>query len=233
MKKSLLLIVTALSLTLGFSATALAATRYWSVTIFTPAASDTSHTLNVAYNVLSTEANDVYDVSLYQNEVLVGSQHVDHGKGGNSGEFTVALPVNGTYKYQVSANNTTASEVKNTDTKTVKIVDGPTPTVTVVNVNTASQNGGSGGGTGTTGTGTGTTGAGSGAGQTNGASTSNGQVTDKAATTGSQNAGTALGANTTKAKASSNGKWYALSAAILVIAGGAYYWFIMRPKLND
>ena len=230
MKKALLLIIAAFSLTFGFSASALAATRYWSVTIFTPAASDTSHTLNVAYNVLSTEADDVYDVSLYQNEVLVGTQHVDHGKGGNSGAFNIALPANGTYNYNISANNTTAGEVKVTDTKTVKIVDGPTPTVTTVNVNTANQTGAAGNAATAAANNAAATGT---AGQTNGATTTNnGQVTDKAANTGN-NAGSSLGASTTKAKASNNDKWYWVGAGALVLAGAGYYWFIMRPKLND
>ena len=230
MKKLLIALALACSLTLGFGASASAAARYWTVSMYTPAASDTDHTLNVAYNVLSTEADDVYDVSLYQDEVLVGTQHVDHHKGGNSGAFNVSLPANGTYKYQISANNTTAGEVQMTDAKTVKIVDGPSPTVTTVTVNTANAAGQ------TNSTGATNGGTGAGAGQTNGASTTNGTangtVSNQAANT-SNNAGTSLGATTTKTAKKSNGKWYALGAAILVVAGGAYYWFMMRPKLED
>ncbi len=231
MKRALLLIIAAFSLTVGFSASALAATRYWSVTIFTPAASDTSHTLNVAYNVLSTEANDVYTVKLYQNEVEVGSQVVDHGKGGNSGAFNIALPSNGTYNYMISANNTTAAEVKNTDTKTVKIVDGPKPSVTTVTVNNADQNG-STGATGTTaanGAETATTAATTAAGQTNGANNTNGQV--DASGDNKTGSGT-LGAETTNKKSNNKLSWAAglAGTAALLVAG--YYWIRRRSELE-
>lgn len=227
MKKLLIAIAVTIGFGFGFSAKVLAETRYWDIQIMTPAASSSNHTLNVAYNVLSTVETDVYDVSLYQNDVLVGTQHVDHGKGGNSGSFNLTLPHNGTYRYQISAKNMNAEgQTKTTDIKIVQITDGPTPTVTTVSVSTANATGANSAANNTN--------ASSNTTQANSAST--GTVTDKAATT--SNAGTALGANTNKekeaAKASTNNKWYvAAGVAALALAGGAYYWFAMRPKLED
>ena len=226
MKRLLIALALAISMSFGISAQALAATdRYWDVQIMTPAASSSDHTLNVAYNVLSTVADDVYDVTLYQNEVSVGTQHVDHGKGGNSGVFNLTLPTNGTYNYQISANNTSAGgEVKTTDVKSVTIVNGPTPIVTTINT-ASSQAATAAGSAGSAGEGnTGSNDNGTGAGQTN-SSNGTGSVSDKAATT--NKAGSALGASTTKAKTSDK-KWYFIGAAILILGGAAYYWFIYR-----
>lgn len=235
MKKLLLLIVAVFSLTVGLGSQASAATRYWSVTMFTPAASDTDRTLNIAYNVLSTVATDKYNVNLFQNDVQIDSQFVDHGKGGNSGAFSVTMPANGTYSYKISAENISAGETKTTDTKTVKIVDGPSPTVTTVTVNTAGQNG-----TGTTGATTAAANTGTGAGQVNGATTNTGTGTtngtvnaDGSSNTTAKKNGDVLGSETAKAKASDKGKWYGLGAGAIVLGGAAYYWFVMRRKLED
>jgi VCBS repeat-containing protein len=239
MKKLLLLIVAVFSLTAGFGAQASAATRYWSVTMSTPTASSTNHTLNIAYNVLSTIGDDTFTVTLFQNNVSIDSQLVDHPpKGGNSGAFSVTMPTNGTYSYKIQATNNEDTDldtkVKTTDTKAVKIVDGPTPTVTTVTVNTAAaQDNGAGA--------VAAAPAAAAAGEVAGAATATGQngtangtVNADGSNKTTDKSGDVLGSQTAKAKAASdNGKWYGLGAGALVLGGAAYYWLVMRRKLEE
>ncbi len=240
MKKLLLLAVTLFSMTIGLGATASAATpdNFWKVDISKPAVSETKKNLNIAYNVFSVYAEDhTFDVKLYQNEVQVATQQIVHVNG-DSGVFSISLPVSGTYSYQVSATITGSTYegeggmhsgmTKTSSPTNVQFVDGPNPTVVTINTNTAST---TGGGTGTNGTGANGAGAGNtaGSGSTNGANSAtgaaNGTVTDKAANTADK-AGSSLGSKTTKAN--SDTKWYVIGVAVLLLGGAAYYWFVYR-----
>lgn len=233
MKKLLLFVASVFSLAVVFGTSAMAATptNSWKVELYTPALSDTKRSLNIEYKVLSiNEADNMYGVKLFQNDVEVGSQALNHPYG-DSGVFNVSLPANGTYTYKVSVDNINAGQTKVSSSKSVTIVNGPEPIVTT----TAVSNGGQAA-TGTTaaadgsqaavaGANTGTTGT-----PTSGGNASNdGKVTDQAANTDTKD-GEALGAATNKDNASGNTKWFILGAIILGLGAGAYYWLIRRGR---
>lgn len=215
------LIVTTL-VTLGFVfaqvGSAAAAARYWKVDIFDPAASTVNRTLNITYNVFSTlpEDND-FTVELFENSVSKGTQTIDHANG-DSGAFSINIPANGTYTYKVVATNVDAAgETKESETKTVQVVDGPAPNV--VTVNNASAAGGSGSGSGVPG-------------DANG----DGVVDDQAAVVAVQGAQddakddeAVQGAQKTEGDKNDSNQalWWAVVVG-LVLLGGAYYMFRIR-----
>lgn len=236
MKKLLLLAVSVFGLALSFSSYAHAATpsNSWKVDLYTPALSETSRSLNIEYKVLSIyEADNEYIIRLFQNDVEVGSQMLNHPYG-DSGVFNVSLPATGSYTYKVSAENTNAGATKISNSKTVNIVNGPEPTVTTVAVSNGGQ-----AATGTTvaadgaqgtvaGANTGTTGTANG---NNGSGTTNndGKVTDEAANTDKKDS-QSLGAATNKNNGPDNTKWFVLGAILLGLGASAYYWFMRRRE---
>lgn len=235
MKKLLISIVFSLVAVLGFAPSALAITaeapsvsnRYWQVQLFTPALNDSNKTLNVEYTVLSTLSGDnSYTIKLYQNNVAVGSQNISHPNG-DSGVFALSLPSTGSYTYKIDVTNNVAGETKTSDTRTIQIVDGPAPIVTTIQQAAATTNAGVGEATNFA--------AGAG-GQTSSDKKDDakdksvgGQVTDKAATTAD---GKSLGAKTADKKSNST-KWALTGVAVLLIGGIAYYWLVLRNKLEE
>lgn len=234
MKKLLLLVISVFSLAIvaGSHASAATPANSWKVELYTPALSDTKRSLNVEYKVLSiNEADDTYSVKLFQNEVEVSSQMLNHPYG-DSGVFNVSLPANGTYSYKVSVDNVNAGQTKVSSSKSVTIVNGPQPIVTTTTVSNGGQ-----AATGTTTAANGSqaavTGTNTGTANTNTSSNqnaaNNGQVTDQAASTDKKD-GEALGAATSKNNASGNTKWFILGAVVLGLGAGAYYWVIRRGR---
>jgi VCBS repeat-containing protein len=228
MKRLIASLALGLGLVLANVSSATAAARYWETQMFDPAASTVNRTLNVEYKVFSTLAeDDDYTVKLFQNNAEVASQTVANPHG-DSGVFSVSIPATGTYTYKVSATNHEAAETKESAEKTVQVVDGPAPTVTTVFVNN-----GAGGGQGAGGAGAGGANAaddGQGAGEVAGEVADEGTVGAEAAT--DENQGDVLGAeNDEAAQARSRNTAIAIVLAVAAI-GVAYYWFIMRPKVD-
>ncbi len=236
MKKLLLFVASVFSLAVVFGTSGLAATptNSWKVELYTPALSDTKRSLNIEYKVLSiNEADNTYSVKLFQNDVEVSNQALNHPYG-DSGVFSVSLPANGTYTYKVSVDNVNAGQTKVSSSKSVTIVNGPQPIVTTTAVSNSGQ-----AATGTTaaadgsqaavaGANTGATGTNAAPGSTEDAS-NDGKVTDEAANTDKKD-GQALGAATNKNNASGNTKWFILGAVILGLGAGAYYWLMRRGR---
>lgn len=203
-----------------------ATTRYWKVDIFDPAASTVSRTLNVEYKVFSTiESDNLYNVKLFQNNVEVATQSVDHPYG-DSGVFSINIPATGSYTYKIEAVNVDAGQTKLSSEKTVQVVDGPAPTVTTVFVNNTPA----GGAGQVAGAGAPAVAAAPEAGAVAGAETGEGQVSAEAAND-SQDRGDVLGAEKTEAAKNNKTRNTAIGIAVAVaILGGAYYWFIVRPR---
>ncbi len=225
MKRLLALIGITLGLLLsvGTQSAAADANRYWLVQMYQPAVTETSRSINVSYEVLSTIAEDSnYTVTLYQNETPIDTQTINHPYG-NSGVFTVAVPGTGTFAYKISVANVNAGETKVSTTKTIQIVDEPKAAVTSVTVTHATS--GSAGATTTNGSAASTS-------ETAGTTSSEngGNVDDTAASTVN---GKALG---TKVVGSDNNasskatKYYIIGVVLLAVAAGAYYWFVVRPR---
>lgn len=210
-----------------------AATRYWEVQMYDPAASTVNRTLNVEYKVFSTLAEDnTYTVRLFQNNAEVASQIVNKPYG-DSGVFNISLPATGTYKFKVEATNVEATETKSSAEKTVQVVDGPTPTVTTVFVNNGA------GGQGAGGAAAGQAGANAAArggqagedGEVAGETADEGTVGAEAAT--DENDGDVLGAENEEAAKAKRSRNTAIAIVLAVAAiAAAYYWFIMRPKVD-
>lgn len=235
MKRLLSLLVSSIAIsTLFLSSSVSAATRYWKIDMYQPAAT-TNKTLRVEYKVLSTIATDTFTIELFENNVSKGSQFVAHSDGnyaGDSGVFTVPIPAAGTYSYKILATNHGAgNETKTSDTKSVQVSDAPNPTVTTVTVTqnttptaqTAAANtaGGQGGG------------GAEAAGQVAAATTAAGTTapgeaaTTTTGTNGTDNTGSSvLGAEATAAKTKAvnrTGRNIALgSAGIIIVAAIAY-----------
>lgn len=227
MKRLIASLVVSLGLVLANIGTAAAATRYWEVRIFDPAASTVNRTLNVEYKVFSTLAeDDDFIVRLFQNNTEVATHTVAHPHG-NSGVFSISIPATGTYKYKVSATNTEAGETKETAEKTVQIVDGPAPTVTTVFVN----NGTDTGGIQTAAAGGANAADGSGAGEVAGSTANEGQVSAEGSATdeNKEDSGDVLGESGTTDN--NNRRNIALWIIVAVaVAGAVYYWFLARPR---
>lgn len=226
-------LIATIAVTFGFvlalaGSAAAAPARYWKVDIFDPAASTTSRTLNVAYNVFSTtDTDNDFDVTLLQNGSQVGTQHISHDNG-NSGAFSISMPTTGTYKYKVVADNNDASETQESAEKTVQVVDGPAPTVTTIS--STSSTGGAGGGTsGSTAAAQPGTGSGAVAGATAGDANGDGVVDSTAATT-DQNKKDVLGAETAAAAKKSRGWYVSATLLALVVAGVVAY--VVQTRRN-
>jgi hypothetical protein len=203
--------------------------RYWKVDIFDPAASTVSRTLNVEYKVFSTVDDNDFTVELFENAVSKGTQSITHANG-DSGVFSINLPATGTYKYKVVVDNNVAGETKESAEKTVQVVDGPAPTVTTVFVNTAAAGGAGAGGAG------GGVAAAPAAGQVAGAAVGEaGQVTDQAATTGSNDNKGVLGAETAadNKKSDNNRNWYIGGGIVVALGAGAAYYVLRMRRANE
>lgn len=243
MKKLIISIFVSLFATLSFSSTALAITsevpasnRFWQVQIFTPALTDSNKSLNVEYTVLSTLATDSnFTVTLYQNGSSVGAQTINHPNG-NSGAFNIGLPATGSYSYKIDVANTSAGETKTSETKTIQIVDGPAPIITTVQRNLATTANATNANAPVTTANSVPSGASrlkadSEKAKKDSAKSTGGQVTDKAATTADgKSLGSKTDANKDKSKLT---EWVIAGVVALAIGGAGYYWFVIRPRLED
>jgi VCBS repeat-containing protein len=225
MKRLIASLVLSLGLVLA-NVGSVAAARYWELQMFEPTASTTNRTINIEYKVLSTEEADTFDVELFENNVSKAS-HQDISS--DSGVFSVSIPANGTYTYRIDAENSDDPGNPQSESRTVQVVDGPAPTVTTVSANNANATGGAGGGAG--GQGAGGVG-GSGAGEVAGETADEGQVGAEAASDENQS-GDTLGAAANDAAANIRSRNTAIAIVLAVAAvAAAYYWFIMRPKVD-
>lgn len=224
-KKFLATTLVILGLVVAQFGSALAApTRYWTVDMSTPEASSSNRSLYIAYNVFSTLTDDNdFIVELFENTVSKGTQAIAHANG-DSGAFSVNIPANGTYTYKVVATNVDASETKESDAKTVQVVDGPAPNVVTVNTATTSS---------TAGTGSGGRGGAEGSGVA-GDSDGDGIVDEEAASTDKE-ANDVLGDSDKEDDKNDNQGWgntIAVIILLLAISGG-YYYMVMRRANKD
>jgi hypothetical protein len=224
MKKLIASLALSLGLVLANVGSVFAA-ETWRLNMYDPSAT-TERTINIAYQVFSTSSVDTFKVELFQDVTELAEQNVTNPNG-DSGKFTVNLPASGTYTYKIVATNNNDLTTQD-ESRTVQVVDGPAPTVTTVFVNN-----GAGGGQGAGGTGAGGANAadgGQGTGEVAGDVADEGTVGAEAAT--DENQGDVLGAeNDEAAQARSRNTAIAIVLAVAAI-GVAYYWFIMRPKVD-
>jgi hypothetical protein len=227
MKRLIASLAVSLGLVLANVGSVLAA-DFWELQMFDPATT-TARKINIEYKVFSTNSEDDFAVNLSQNGTVIANQTIETPHG-DSSVFTVDIPASGTYTYEIEAVNSRAGATPQDDTesRTVQVVDGPAPIVTTVFVNN-----GAGGGQGAGGTGAGGANAadgGQGAGEVAGDVADEGTVGAEAAT--DENQGDVLGAeNDEAAQARSRNTAIAIVLAVAAI-GVAYYWFIMRPKVD-
>jgi hypothetical protein len=222
MKKLIASLALSLGLVLANVGSVFAA-ETWRLNMYDPSAT-TERTINIAYQVFSTSSVDTFKVELFQDVTELAEQNVTNPNG-DSGKFTVNLPASGTYTYKIVATNNNDLTTQD-ESRTVQVVDGPAPTVTTVFVNNGTGDdavGGQGaGGTAAEG--------GQGAGEVAGDVADEGTVGAEAAT--DENQGDVLGAeNDEAAQARSRNTAIAIVLAVAAI-GVAYYWFIMRPKVD-
>lgn len=234
MKRLIVSLAVSLSLVLANISTAGAATRYWELRMFDPAASTTSRTINIEYKILSTIDSDTFDVELLENDTPKGL-HDDTLS--DSGVFTVNIPATGTYTYKVTATNNTDNST-DTESRTVQVVDGPAPTVTTISVNNNAGGQVAGGVQPALANGGADAGGEAAGGQVAGAAANAGQVntgsdaaTDATSGIGDEN-GDILGASAEESEGATQNRWRTPLLVLLVLgaAGGGYYWFILRPR---
>lgn len=221
-------LITSLLLALGILFAPVAASAftspYWELNMYNPSAT-TDRKINIAYHVFSTTKTDTFKVELFQNVTTkLAEDNITH-EFGDSGAFTVDLPASGTYSYMITATNNTDLTEKS-ESRTVQVVDGPAPTVTTVFVNNA---GAAGGGQGAGGAAAGAQAAATPEGQVAGAAAQEGQVSEEAATDTQK--GDVLGAAAKVAATNNRGRNIAIGTIVaVVVLGGAYYWFLARPR---
>jgi hypothetical protein len=201
------------------------AEHFWQVQMFQPTGAINSNAFPIEYKVFSVEQNDEFNVNLFQNDVMIATQHTTKNFG-DSGVFNVAVPGPGTYKYHVSATSSIDGEEapKSTEDKTLTVTPAPSGGVTTVFVNQATNNNptGQGGGTGAGGAAGGDV-----AGATSGETNAEGQSS-------TNNNGDVLGAEkkNDNNKNSDNWQWWGGGIATLLVALGAGYYYMQRTGKN-
>ncbi len=126
MKRLIISLVFALGILLNTSSAS--AFEQWKFQMFEPTTT-TQTTLNIEYKVLSINKDDTFTIKLYQNDLELATQNVTTDYG-DSGVFIINIPASGSYTYKTTALNGTEEK---TETRTVQITDAPQPIVTIVN----------------------------------------------------------------------------------------------------
>lgn len=90
----------------------------WKIDVAAPNSLINSRQFNIEFTTLSTDPNDTIDVELFQNGVGIGSESTT-APYGDSGDFAVTVPSDGTYQYFVRGTN--GSETKDSPVKVVKV----------------------------------------------------------------------------------------------------------------
>lgn len=90
----------------------------WKVDIAAPNQTINSRKFNIEFTTLSTSSSDTISVDLYQNGVVVDSESTTKPYG-DSGDFIVTVPSDGTYEFFVRGTN--GAEVKDSAKKVVKV----------------------------------------------------------------------------------------------------------------
>ncbi len=113
-------LVVTLALVVGFSGNAIAATGSgWQLNVVDLPAATSDSTLEISYQVASTDASDTFGVALWQDGVMIDSAAVTVPLGDN-GSFTVADLADGTYEFAVVADSSDDATDK-TNTQTVSV----------------------------------------------------------------------------------------------------------------
>jgi hypothetical protein len=92
--------------------------HFWQVDMSQPAALINQRTFNVEFTTLSTDKDDDMLVQLYRDGSVIGSQTTTKDYG-DSGDFGVTVPADGTYQFHLRAAN--GSEIKTTPAANVTV----------------------------------------------------------------------------------------------------------------
>lgn len=170
----------------------------WQIKMSDPSTSDQLRTFNIEYVALSTVETDEITVKLLQNGEEIDSQTTQAG--GDSGVFSVTVPVDGSYTYSLSASS---SDDNSTLATAEKIVTVATPEGSDTSNISVSEGG---------------TGPAVAEGEVEAAEDQGGQVGDDGASTENKADDNFVKRN----------QWPLTILALIAILGGGYYWFYYR-----
>jgi hypothetical protein len=199
-----------------------------------PKATSQTRTFNIEYVALSADTVQKITITLKENGVDKANQEITKPNG-DSGTFTVTVPVDGTYTYSLHAvrvlnNETHDTDAQDTPNRQVTVTtpaEGSSSVVVVSDQSTAASSGSTGNnGVGGFGGGAGdqqVAGSSTGSNSQTGSDANNGKVDDKAASTTNEQNGV-LGAETTAKKPAK--RWpYIVGAIVIALACAGYYLF--------